>query len=179
VDVEVQDCPDAYKPCEGWNGCRNVWCRAKGLEEYRHGWEDHDVLTDEAEAARMTLDRIHNAYNHDGSEIQTDYFDVRYYGVVSFESARASEWRREEAARLAAKKAGRESGEVVGRVKNYKRDGSHKVHLLVKTEAGQVLGCGARVWGRSFMARAADDVELTCSRCAKRYAGGSAAVREP
>jgi len=41
-------------------------------------------LTDEAEAAEMTLERIHQSYNHDNSDIQTDYFDVRYYGQVSF-----------------------------------------------------------------------------------------------
>lgn len=39
-------------------------------------------LTDEAAAAKMTLERIHSAYNHDGSESQIDYFDVRYYGSV-------------------------------------------------------------------------------------------------
>ena len=41
-------------------------------------------LTDEAFAAEMTLERIHQAFNHDNSDIQTDYFDVRYYGQVAF-----------------------------------------------------------------------------------------------
>lgn len=42
----------------------------------------HRVLTEDAAVAKMTLDRIHGAYNHDGSDTAVDYFDVRYYGDV-------------------------------------------------------------------------------------------------
>lgn len=168
VNLEVRDCLDAWQPCDGLR-CHNVWCEAKELPEYAHGAKPHDVLTDEAEAAKMTLQRIHNAYNHDGSETQVDYFDVRYYGHVEFEDASSARWRAEEKARLAAKKAARESGTVVGRVKNHKRDGSHVVHLLIETPEGKkVLGCGARIWSGSLISRVADDTAITCSRCAKR-----------
>src|ERR1043166_3169177 len=78
VDLEVRDCPDAWKPCDGGMNCHNVWCAARNDPKYAHAATSHVVLTEEADAAKMTLQRIHGAYNHDGSEIQTDYFDVRY-----------------------------------------------------------------------------------------------------
>jgi hypothetical protein len=31
------------------------------------------------------LEAIHGAYNYDGSDVMTDYFDVRYYGSVSID----------------------------------------------------------------------------------------------
>lgn len=37
-------------------------------------------LTAEADAVHGKVDAILNAYNHDGSDAMTDYFDVRYYG---------------------------------------------------------------------------------------------------
>lgn len=37
-------------------------------------------LTPEGDAALETLKKIHFSYNYDGSEIQVDYFNVRYYG---------------------------------------------------------------------------------------------------
>jgi len=128
---------------------------------------------DEAKAAKMTLERIHNAYNHDGSEIQTDYFDVRYYGHVEFEDAQDADFRRRETERLAAKKAARQSGEVVGKIANYGRDGGSVVHVIVKTPEGkQVLGCGARLSSFGYRKSVGDDAAVTCSRCAKRHTGG-------
>lgn len=169
VEVDVRDCPDAWKACDGGNGCHNVWCDARNDPKYAHAATPHEVLTDEAEAAKMTLDRIHGAYNHDGSEIQTDYFDVRYYGHVSFEDASSAAFRASEKARLAARKQAKESGKVVGRMKNYKRDGSSVVHVLVETDDGKkVLGCGARVWRGSMFGKTDDAV--SCSRCAARAA---------
>lgn len=44
----------------------------------------HENLTEDAAVAKMTLERIHGAYNHDGSDSSVDYFDVRYYGSVMF-----------------------------------------------------------------------------------------------
>lgn len=47
-------------------------------------------MTQEAGAIKARLEAISGAYNHDGSDIQVDYFDVNYYGHVTFEaSARA------------------------------------------------------------------------------------------
>ncbi len=169
INVDVQDCPDAYQACDGGQGCHNVWCAARNDPTYAHAAQPHSVLTDVAEAARTTLERIHNAYNHDGSEIQVDYFDVRYYGHVSFEDASSADFRRRETARLAAKKAARESGERVGKIANHKQDGTTIVHVLVRTAEGkQVLACGARVSSYGFRGRVGDDAEVTCSRCARR-----------
>lgn len=169
ISVEVRDCLDAWRDCDGLN-CHNVWCSARNDPAYAHASDLHQVLTEEGEAARMTLERIHNAYNHDGSELQSDYFDVRYYGGVSFEDAHSADFRKREVERLAVKKAARESGEVVGRIANYGRDArSVVVHVVVKTPEGkEVLGCGARVSRYSFRQGVADDAVVTCSRCAKR-----------
>ena len=101
VDVTVRKCADAWQECDGtvpgtrhstpsggWtaHSCPNVWCAGHNDPKYAHAAEVHDTLTEEARAAEVTLERIHNAYNHDGSDIQTDYFDVRYYGTVRFET---------------------------------------------------------------------------------------------
>lgn len=167
VDVEVRDCADAFQPCDGGQKCHNVWCSARNDPLYAHGATPHEVLTDDAEAARMTLKRIHGAYNHDGSEIQTDYFDVRYYGGVSFEDAHSADFRKRETERLAAKKAARETGTIVGKAINFGRERT-VVHVLVETPEGkQVLGCGARAYG-ARLSRAHDDAEVTCSRCKRR-----------
>lgn len=169
IDVRVRDCADAWRDCDGGQGCRNVWCAARNDPRYAHAAEQHKALTEEAEAARMTLERIHNAYNHDGSEIQTDYFDVRYYGHVEFEDAGSAAFRKKEAERLAAKKAARETGRIVGKIANYSRDGRTTVHLLIETDEGkQVLGCGARVSRFGYRSRVSDNTALTCSRCSKR-----------
>ncbi len=171
ISVTVQNCGDAWQPCDGI-GCQNVWCSARNDPTYAHGATPHDVLTDEGDAARMTLRRIHGAYNHDGSEIQTDYFDVRYYGGVSFETPEDAAFRAKEKQRLADRKGARENGTVVGHVTNYKRDGSPVTHLLVEGADGRkVLGCGARMYRGSMMIRN-DDHAVTCSRCARREAQG-------
>lgn len=168
ISVEVKDCADAWMPCDG-RDCRDVWCKAKGLEEYAHGATEHAALTEEAQAAKMTLERIHGAYNHDGSEIQSDYFDVRYYGHVGFEDAHSAAFRAKETARLAAKKAARERGEIVGKIANYSRDRGMVVHLVMRLDDGrEVVACGSRMrWGGD---RAHDDAQVTCSRCARREA---------
>lgn len=106
VDVEVQDCDDAWTQ-EDLSRCpidalsRRPMC--KPGRHYRPGCDGAVRLTDEAEAARMTLERIHGAYNHDGSEVQFDYFDVRYYGTVCFETAWHREIREADKARKAAR----------------------------------------------------------------------------
>lgn len=171
IDVSVKDCADAWQECDGGQKCRNVWCAARNDPRYAHAAERHQMLTDEADAAKMTLERIHNAYNHDGSEIQVDYHDVRYYGTVTFESADSAQWRKKHAEAQAANKAARENGEIVGKVTNCKRDGSRVTHALVQTTAGnKVLACGSRAWRGAMIFKAADDATVTCSRCAKRVA---------
>lgn len=170
VDVTVQDCPDAYRPCDGGRNCHNVWCSARNDPQYAHAAEAHFVLTDVAEAAKMTLERIHNAYNHDGSELMVDYHDVRYYGVVRFETLSDYEFRMKERARLEERKAARDAAKPIGVYINYSRDGARKVHLALETADGKVvLACGARVWrsGLGHLSREGTD-GVDCSRCMKK-----------
>jgi hypothetical protein len=109
IDVRVKDCADAWMPCPGYRvgtrhelpgggwtatGCGNPWCKAGGEHKDKTGAEDHEVLTEEAMAAKMTLERIHGAFNHDGSDSMVDYFDVNYYGHVDFQDARSRASRR-------------------------------------------------------------------------------------
>lgn len=44
---------------------------------------EYEPLAELLRAERL-LNEIHGAYNHDGSDVMTDYFDVRYYGTVTF-----------------------------------------------------------------------------------------------
>lgn len=43
------------------------------------------IHTPEAKGMISTLEAIRDAYNYDGSDSMTDYFDVRYYGSVSID----------------------------------------------------------------------------------------------
>jgi hypothetical protein len=52
-----------------------------------------DRRTPEAVALLAKLETFHSAYNYDRSDIQSDYFSVRYYGDASFD------WRLEKADR--------------------------------------------------------------------------------
>lgn len=120
IDVGVKNCADAWTPCPGYKigtrhdlpgggwtatGCGNPWCKVGGVHKDLEGAQEHDVLTEEAESAKMTLERIHNAYNHDGSESMVDYFDVNYYGTVGFQTAWSAQFEAEEKARKAARRA--------------------------------------------------------------------------
>jgi len=185
IRVEVRDCADAWQECDGtvpgsWHdhgdgiktgkACPNVWCAARNDPAYAHAAETHDVLTEEAQVAKMTLQRIHGAYNHDGSEIQTDYFDVNYYGHVEFEDARSADFRKRETERLAAKKEARQTGTPKRLYRNYSRTAGVVVHLTIETPEGkEVLACGARLSRSSIGDMPAIGThEVTCSRCARR-----------
>lgn len=186
IDVRVTDCADAWVVCPGYKigskvehegggwtatGCGNPWCKAGGEHRDLPGAEEHEVLTAEAEAAKITLQRIHGAFNHDGSDSMVDYFDVNYYGHVEFESAWAARWAAEEKARKAARKAAMAAAEPDGQVVVYGRAGS-TVHAAVKVDGKTKLACGARLWGSSVASRT--DAAVTCSRCAKKTANGGA-----
>lgn len=169
VDLDVRDCEDAWQECDGMN-CHNVWCSARNDPQYAHAATTHKVLTEEAKAAKITLNRIHGAYNHDGSEIQSDYFDVRYYGHVSFEDASSTDFRKRETERLAAKKAAKDVGTPKRLYRNLSSTGRIVTHLTVETPEGkEVLACGARL-SRSSLGDLRDigTAEITCTRCAKR-----------
>lgn len=50
-------------------------------------WEIREGLTIEARNVYLTLKQLHGVWNHDGSDIQVDHHDVKYYGQVNVESA--------------------------------------------------------------------------------------------
>lgn len=62
-----------------------VWVKHAETGEMVHGWKDR--LTLEAGAVLDTLEDLHRGYNHDGSETQVDYFDVKFYGSVTLDVA--------------------------------------------------------------------------------------------
>jgi hypothetical protein len=180
IDVRVKDCADAWMPCPGYRvgtrhelpgggwtatGCGNPWCKAGGEHKDKTGAEDHEVLTEEAMAAKMTLERIHGAFNHDGSDSMVDYFDVNYYGHVDFQDARSARFEAEEKARKAARRAALDQAAVTCHVKVYGRE-RQTVHLAGEVDGHTRLLCGAKLW-RSSMASKTDE-PVTCSRCAKR-----------
>ncbi|MDQ6892222.1 MAG: hypothetical protein M3167_06030 [Acidobacteriota bacterium] len=47
--------------------------------------DERPLHSERAREVLATLEGMLQAYNHDGSEIQSDYFDVRFYGHVNFE----------------------------------------------------------------------------------------------
>lgn len=180
IDVGVENCADAWVQCPGYKigsrhelegggwtaaGCGNVWCKAGGQYKDDAGAEYHDVLTEEAAVAKMTLDRIHGAYNHDGSDSMVDYFDVNYYGHVTFQDARSARWKAEERASKAARRAELDAVTETRRLKIYGRE-TQTVHLAAEIGGGVRLLCGAQV-RRSTVCDFTDEA-VTCTRCAKR-----------
>lgn len=182
LDIRVKGCADAWMPCPGYKvgskregtdgswsatGCSNPWCKAGGVHRDKPGAQEHDVLTEEAQAAKMTLERIHGAYNHDGSDAMTDYYDVNYYGHVEFQSESSARWEAEEKARKAARRTALDQATETCHVKVYGR-ASQTVHSAGEVDGVTRLLCGARLW-RSSRAVKTDD-PVTCSRCTKRGA---------
>lgn len=183
IDITVKNWPEVWTECDGTKrgsrrtyedgssvatACSNHWCAARNDSPHA---STHLVLTEEGEAAQMTLERIHNAYNHDGSETQIDYFDVRYYGHVEFETAESARWRAEEKAKKDARRAAMDAAELAGtkRVVVWGRGGTQNVHDAVEVDGRHRLLCGATLW-RGSLVSDGDGRDLTCSRCQKREA---------
>lgn len=92
IDITVKGWADAWVDCQGqtWtegesHHCTYPWCAASGEFAGLPGATVHQVLSQDASVAKMTLERIHGSYNHDGSDSMTDYFDVNYYGSITFD----------------------------------------------------------------------------------------------
>lgn len=111
IDVEVRDWLQAWQDCTGIvPGSEDGYsARACPQSQYHgeHATCGHKVLTVEAQRVMAALKAIHGAYNHDGSEIMVDYFDVNYYGQVSIEDEWDADARARERERKAARKAAR------------------------------------------------------------------------
>jgi len=163
IDITVGNWPEAWQDCDGYapgsgdrlSGrgrelCRDYFCAAALAltGQTRPGAQTHQVLTEEAQAAKMTLERIHGAYNHDGSDIQSDYFDVNYYGSVGFEDARSAEFRQREAVRKAARRHTIDAAAAAEtkRVIVWGRGGKRTVHDAVDVNGRIKLLCGAQLW---------------------------------
>ena len=74
---------ERFAVAKGWSAqaCRNPWCANGERADSPHA-EHHRVLTVAGQAVLKELERIHWAYNYDGSEVMTDYFDKLYGGTV-------------------------------------------------------------------------------------------------
>ena len=88
INIEARDLEGMGQDCDGTvpgkaHACPNYWCAANNDSP-------HAVLTVEGERVEGLLKGIHSAYNHDGSDVMTDYFDVNYYGQACIED----EWSR-------------------------------------------------------------------------------------
>lgn len=71
IDIRVTACPV------------QIWTESF-LTSNPNVFFEGERVTEEAKAILKTLKAIHRQYNFDHSDIQTDYFHVRYYGGASF-----------------------------------------------------------------------------------------------
>jgi hypothetical protein len=67
----------------GFKVCEDSYLHNAAGGHYRN--ENAGYLTVQAEAVKNKLSAILAAYNYDDSEIQTDYFDVRFYGHAEYD----------------------------------------------------------------------------------------------
>lgn len=91
IDVEIQEWP--------------------GVVERTETFEDGHTCrryTDEAQEVMKVVQQIRQAYNYDRSDVMTDYFDVNFYGSVTFES----EFGKEQRMKAREKSRRRRAGEI-------------------------------------------------------------------
>jgi hypothetical protein len=72
IDIVVRNIPEAW----GWTEEETPWGHKRA------------AATPALKALGEALKTIHHAYNYDGSDVSTDYFDVNYYGGVCNEHGR-------------------------------------------------------------------------------------------
>lgn len=80
VNISVKGAPFSLL-----NPANVLWARENPnlVAAYHAPYEARDRHTQECKAMLETIDRIMGAYNYNGSDYQTDYFDVRFYGHPS------------------------------------------------------------------------------------------------
>jgi hypothetical protein len=81
IDIKIVHCPVQFVNLArvAWeieNPHKAPFFPVGAIEEHRY--------TEEARVLHGRLKAIHEAYNFDGSDIQTDYSNVNYYGSVDF-----------------------------------------------------------------------------------------------
>jgi hypothetical protein len=69
----------------GPRSCGNVWCKGGGLYADHPSATYHQILSEEGRRVEKILQDFHDSYNHNGSEVQVDYFDQRYWGDAKVE----------------------------------------------------------------------------------------------
>lgn len=80
------------------------------------------VHSEAAIALQRKIEEIRTAYGWDGSDIQSDYFDVRYYGSVRIESESHARYRVQEAERRKALTAYNKWSKAGGKLRRVKAD---------------------------------------------------------
>lgn len=87
-------------------GMPDSWIyNSPGLEpNYAEYVPAHGGYTDEAQAAMRTAQAIVFAYNYDGSDIQSDYFNVNFYSHVKIQNERERAFWAKEKERKAAQR---------------------------------------------------------------------------
>lgn len=76
IDLHVKD-------VVGWRIVNPLWVKAQETAEGRHAYPGPSRYTAAGSALIKALEAILGAYNHDGSDTMTDYFDVKFYGNAS------------------------------------------------------------------------------------------------
>jgi len=85
IDVVLTGMPDSWT------------YKQPGLaEDYLNRVPRHGGLTEQAEAAREWAKAMLQSYNRDDSDVQTDYFDVHFYGDVTLHDEAAQWWDNQE-----------------------------------------------------------------------------------
>lgn len=79
IDVKITECP--FRVLNPAQVIRNHENPHVYVPEYHC-----PRYTTEATALAKALTEIMGAYNHDGSDTMSDYFDVKFYGHVTFAS---------------------------------------------------------------------------------------------
>lgn len=90
-------------------GMPDTWTyNQPGLEpDYANYVPAHGGQTDEATAAVRKIEGLVFAYNYDGSDSQSDYFNVRFYSSVTIQDEREQRFWAAEKERKAARRAAR------------------------------------------------------------------------
>lgn len=87
-DAAWQQCTGIVPGSESADGRVADACRYPGCQADAEHPADHLVMTAAARRVQGVLRAIHAAYNYDGSDIMTDYFDVHYYGNADIDMPR-------------------------------------------------------------------------------------------
>ena len=111
IYIEARDLDGLWETCDGIKrGSKHEFegggFVATSCNNYAHDHgESHERLSEEGDRIQSILEKVHRAYNYDGSEVMVDYFDVNYYGNASIEDAWDRKWRLSQKAKKDAKKA--------------------------------------------------------------------------